>query len=278
MFSLAVAIASGRAVLAAPQPQAQPQARAAAAVAPNGASASSVALGATPAPTCNPSTGIVGLDVVGTPAPLPPRQPLCSSFEGAACCTSAMPERLATRGVSSFYDGYSYSMCTAQGKPAVSDACKRFMDFQECSFACDPALNAYYYNYTQIPLCSNYCDDWFAACASSFTCVTDWLSGYSYTNGIYSCPDGAVCKNFSDVYGSGQGLCNSMWGSVYSYSTDFSTCNTLAFYGRNPNGAAAPTPSPTAAPTCKSGAGAGAAAGAAAAAAVVLAAAALAAP
>jgi folate receptor len=277
MFSLAVAIASGRAVLAAPQPQAQPQARAAAAVAPNGASASSVALGATPAPTCNPSTGIDGLDVVGTPAPLPPRQPLCSSFEGAACCTSAMPVRLATRGVSSFYDGYSYSMCTAQGKPTVSDACKRFMDFQECSFACDPALNAYYYNYTQIPLCSNYCDDWFAACASSFTCVTDWLSGYSYTNGVYSCPDGAVCKNFSDVYGSGQGLCNSMWGSVYSYSTDFSTCNTLAFYGRNPNGAAAPTPSPTAAPTCKSGAGAGAAAGAAAAAAVVLAAAALAA-
>jgi hypothetical protein len=52
-----------------------------------------------------------------------------------------------------------------------------------------------------------------------------------------------------------------MWGGVYSWSDNLQTCQTLNFYGKNPNGVVAA--SPTALP-CKSGAGAGASAAAAA--------------
>lgn len=50
-----------------------------------------------------------------------------------------------------------------------------------------------------VPICANYCDEWFDACKSDFTCVQDWFGGFNITNSIYSCPTNSSCRTFQEV-------------------------------------------------------------------------------
>lgn len=47
-----------------------------------------------------------------------------------------------------------------------------------------------------LPVCSNFCDDWFDACASDLTCATNWITDWLYVDGINQCLDDAICQNF----------------------------------------------------------------------------------
>ena len=50
-----------------------------------------------------------------------------------------------------------------------------------------------------VPICAKYCDEWFDACKSDYTCVQDWLLGFNYTNSVYSCPTDSTCRTFQEV-------------------------------------------------------------------------------
>ena len=89
-----------------------------------------------------------------------------------------------------------------------------------------------------VPVCADYCDAWFEACKDDSTCVVDWLADFNYEeNGNNTCPENATCRTFSEVYGNGEGLCNTMWGSAFVYSTDRDNCTVMAFDNTmgNPN-------------------------------------------
>lgn len=50
-----------------------------------------------------------------------------------------------------------------------------------------------------VPICAKYCDEWFDACKSDYTCVQDWFGGFNITNSIYSCPTNSPCRTFQEV-------------------------------------------------------------------------------
>ena len=106
--------------------------------------------------------------------------------------------------------------------PTLSAKCRYYLQAQESNYACDPRLQSSYY-VTAIPLCNTYCSDWYDACASDYTCVTNWANWTADTNGAYSCPAGSPCQTFAQRFVNAEGLCNNLWGGVYTFSTDTTT-------------------------------------------------------
>ena len=70
------------------------------------------------------------------------------------------------------------------------------------------------------------------------TCATDWLDfefefdqdGFLFnaTTGQITCTEQSECLTFEERYGNGEGLCNTMWASSFSYS-DQDNVGTLAY-------------------------------------------------
>ncbi|CAB4045428.1 Hypothetical predicted protein, partial [Paramuricea clavata] len=70
-----------------------------------------------------------------------------------------------------------------------------------------------------VPVCASECDAWYEACKSDRICVENVLEDYNQTeNYVKKCPGGIhKCVNYTTMYGSGENLCNKMWGSSYKY-------------------------------------------------------------
>ena len=91
-------------------------------------------------------------------------------------------------------------------------------------------------NVQRVPVCADYCDSWFEACKDDFTCYDNWEEAYNNASGMpNSCPEDSQCLKFSEVFADGRGLCNRMWGTSYSYSTDMDNCTVMAFDNTMPN-------------------------------------------
>ena len=86
-------------------------------------------------------------------------------------------------------------------------------------------------NVENVPVCEDYCDEWFGAYQDDLTCVENWLDPANFAPEMSnSCPAGlATCRTFREVYGSGEGLCNRMWGTAYRNSTNSDNCTVMAF-------------------------------------------------
>ena len=91
------------------------------------------------------------------------------------------------------------------------------------------------YEFENIPVCSDYCDAWFDACKDDLTCVEDWIADFDFTENVNKCPAEHTCRNFTEVYGNGEGLCNRMWGATFFYSTDKNNCTVMTFNSSMPN-------------------------------------------
>ena len=104
-----------------------------------------------------------------------------------------------------------------------------------------------------LPLCHDFCDSWFEACADDMTCAVNWITDWIYIEGENYCKDDAECLSyrylhvcyslhslfsglfiflltFRDVYGDGRGICSMLWGQsfIYSqYSSDDPECQCL---------------------------------------------------
>ena len=95
-------------------------------------------------------------------------------------------------------------------------------------------------NVQSVPVCAGYCDSWFEACKDDLTCFDNWEEAYTNASGMPNhCPEDSLsfCRKFSEVFADGKELCNRMWGTSYSYSTDMDNCTVMAFDNNmtNPN-------------------------------------------
>ena len=89
-----------------------------------------------------------------------------------------------------------------------------------------------------VPVCADYCDAWFEACKDDLTCVENWLRDFTKdANGTNICPINSSCITFEEMYGSGEGLCNKMWGKAFYYSSNTDNCTMMMFNDSmvNPN-------------------------------------------
>lgn len=184
--------------------------------------------------------------------------PVAAPWNKSTCCTDKYSQVLQNQGVEALYN-WSWSLCYVNGSSTVapiSATCKQYLYWQEASYNCDPYM-AYYQDpeyigtgiLKNVPLCQLYCDGWFEACKNDYTCVSDWVNGFSFVNSSYVCPgDSATqCRTFGEIYGNGRNLCNTMWSTTYVASSNDSACMSLWFWnGNNPNSwAAGPTPTAT---------------------------------
>jgi folate receptor len=146
----------------------------------------------------------------------------CFQWNDNACCTPEFTIQLANSNVSNI-DGFHWSRCGD-----LSSQCRQFFIEIECFYRCSPNV-AHFANeqfasaFSNLPMCGDYCDRWYTACKDDYTCVTNWITDWVYINGSNHCPERSQCRPYSVVYGSGRGICNTLWGSSFFYSQSNST-------------------------------------------------------
>ena len=47
-----------------------------------------------------------------------------------------------------------------------------------------------------LPVCHEFCDEWFLACAEDLTCVENWITEWVRFNGQNYCPTNSTCRTF----------------------------------------------------------------------------------
>lgn len=157
-----------------------------------------------------------------------PLEGVCSSFSESSCCSTATAAIIEDATNTTLYN-FDYSHCGP-----ISKQCEVFLQMEECFYECSPdllpwAMEGPYGPFLQgVPICGNFCDEWFDACRFELTCATDWLDfefefdldGFLFdaTTGQITCSEQSECLTFEERYGNGEGLCNSMWASSFTYS------------------------------------------------------------
>ena len=85
---------------------------------------------------------------------------------------------------------------------SLMQACEKFLIEEECFYSCEPRLIKWQLVNTSlkgVPICGDYCNDWYEACKDDETCTHDWLVGFNYTNDMYICPRNSKCQKFKEV-------------------------------------------------------------------------------
>ncbi|XP_069794870.1 riboflavin-binding protein-like [Narcine bancroftii] len=146
----------------------------------------------------------------------------CQRFSQSSCCFSNYTEELAVSPLTRVNHVY-WDRCSP-----LSSRCEVYMKKVDCFYHCSPIAFNWInpnnsYAILNVPICENYCDDWFAACINDQTCVRNWISGWEWDE------HGNYCRNecipYHQMYRNGKDLCESMWGT--SFKVTSSPCNCL---------------------------------------------------
>lgn len=162
----------------------------------------------------------------------------CQPWKENACCTAEFTAELKRNNVEVLYN-FSWNHCAN-----LSQACERYIKNEECFWSCEPNLIKWHVKegaLDGVPICAEYCDNWFDACKDDYTCAENWLEDFNYTSNVYSCPAASECLKFSQIYTDGKGLCDKMWGKSFKYEKS-DNCMVMWFDGKNPNGDVTPNP------------------------------------
>ena len=72
---------------------------------------------------------------------------------------------------------------------------------------------------SDVPVCSETCDQWFEACKDDQICVENVLEDYNFTvHGENFCPANKTCITYQAMYSNGKNLCEKMWAGSYKYT------------------------------------------------------------
>lgn len=152
----------------------------------------------------------------------------CNAWSKDTCCTADFTEKLNQTRTRELY-GFHWGHCKN-----ISKKCEQFLIDEECFYSCEPRLIRWRHTNAPVnpsvkgvPICGDYCDDWYEACKDDETCVKDWQVGFDYSNMTYTCPKNATCSTFKQVYGSGKELCNTMWGKSFLYVDPKCPCSRM---------------------------------------------------
>ncbi|KAM3841759.1 riboflavin-binding protein-like [Vipera latastei] len=116
--------------------------------------------------------------------------------------------------------------------------CETYMKKIECFYRCSPyaALWAHPNRaaaISSVPICEGFCDDWYEACKSDLTCVSNWLTDWEIDDkGENHCNND--CIPISEMYASGTDMCEKIWGD--SLKVSHSSCLCLDMDETDPEG------------------------------------------
>ncbi|XP_078484722.1 riboflavin-binding protein-like [Ciona intestinalis] len=154
----------------------------------------------------------------------------CKQYTCNSCCFENITTQLAIMPIQQV-GKLNYEQC---GK--LTDACSTQHTYLQCLYQCSPNLYPWMIESTRkliaIPLCASFCDQWFFTCSADMTCAPgdgNWKTGLNKGfdasgNPVDACQPGVICRNYTETYGSGEVLCNNIWGTLFKYSTDTNNC------------------------------------------------------
>ncbi|XP_046859070.1 riboflavin-binding protein-like [Xenia sp. Carnegie-2017] len=148
----------------------------------------------------------------------------CKAWSSDTCCTANFTTQLNKTRLRDLY-GFHWGHCKN-----ISQKCERFLLDEECFYQCEPRLYRWHVangTIKNVPICGDFCNAWYEACKDDETCVENWVTGFNYSNSMYSCPNNSVCRTFAQWYGSGEGLCNKMWGTSFRYVDPKCPCSRM---------------------------------------------------
>eukprot|EP00117_Sycon_ciliatum_P013389 scpid90446/ scgid14074/ Riboflavin-binding protein; Riboflavin-binding protein, plasma form; Riboflavin-binding protein, yolk major form; Riboflavin-binding protein, yolk minor form len=147
----------------------------------------------------------------------------CHNYKQSSCCTANFTKVLAQATVTHI-ENFHWGRCGN-----LSKACEDFMIHVECFYRCSP--NAVHWegefssSITGVPICSGFCDDWFAACRREMSCATNWIFDYNTTaSGENYCSTDSTCMTWEQRYGNATSMCNTLWGTSFKYTSDTANC------------------------------------------------------
>lgn len=179
--------------------------------------------GAVNPPSYRPNKCLVGDKHKESPGPEDETYKTCFLWKDAACCTAEFTQQLNAATVTNI-DGFHWNRCGD-----LSPACQRFFVEIECFYRCSPHVShwagLFPSSLNRLPVCQDYCDSWFAACADDMTCATNWITDWvTASNGSNFCKSSSPCSSFRTRYSNGASLCGHLWGQSFTASNDSSAC------------------------------------------------------
>nr|XP_056723272.1 retbindin [Euleptes europaea] len=112
----------------------------------------------------------------------------------------------------------------------LSSRCEEYLQQVECFYRCSPIAAQWPHPQRPtavlaVPLCQNFCDQWYDACKEDLTCARNWLTDWHWG------PDGNNCSqeciSYGQMYKDGKELCETIWDDSFTVSTDPCDCLTL---------------------------------------------------
>ena len=171
------------------------------------------------------------------PGPEGPEYKTCHVFKNSSCCTANFTNQLAVPVVQKI-DNFSWNLCGN-----LSKKCQFFMVEVECFYSCSPYV-AHWQDknekqaFNNAPVCSDYCDKWFAACKDDLTCAKNWLKDFDVASDwSNTCKSNKPCLTSKDYYRNGADLCENIWDDSFKYTRpEDGPCLQFSFSGpTNPN-------------------------------------------
>ncbi|KAG8232640.1 hypothetical protein J437_LFUL012600 [Ladona fulva] len=165
----------------------------------------------------------------------------CSPWKNRSCCVH---ETTRNAHLTNLY-GFEYDHCGAVKN--MSKDCRRHFLQDLCFYECSPNIGPWVVKvsdmkirkerYFQVPLCLSDCKAWFYACSGDYTCTDNWTRNFIWKDGQNTCPEGAKCRTFLEVFETAENFCRKVWDESWEPVPDEEPCMRLWFDGEkgNPN-------------------------------------------
>ncbi|XP_015666784.1 riboflavin-binding protein-like [Protobothrops mucrosquamatus] len=146
----------------------------------------------------------------------------CTIYAKSACCSADITKELAHSPVVKI-DTTFWNRCGN-----LSSVCEAYMKKIECFYRCSPyavkwAHPKHAAAISSVPICKKFCDDWYEACESDQTCVSNWLTDWEIDEkGENHCKN--ECIPISEMYANGTDMCEKMWGDSLKVSHSSCLC------------------------------------------------------
>ncbi|XP_060094330.1 retbindin [Heteronotia binoei] len=143
----------------------------------------------------------------------------CNLYRENACCSPDV-----TQDLSKANDIY-WNRCGG-----LSSRCEEYLQQVECFYRCSPIAAQWPHPQRPtavlaVPLCQNFCEEWYDACKEDLTCAHNWLTDWHWGPDGNNCSQ--ECVSYGQMYKDGKELCETIWDDSFVVSTDPCECLTL---------------------------------------------------
>ncbi|XP_070592005.1 retbindin [Erythrolamprus reginae] len=137
---------------------------------------------------------------------------VCQIYAENACCSPEVAQELSKANAG------SWNRCGN-----LSIRCEEYLRQLGCFYHCSPIAAQWHHPQQPsalmaVPLCQNFCDQWYDVCREDVICPGNLPWGVDGRN----CSQ--ECHSFGQMYKDGKELCENIWGDAFIVSTDPCQC------------------------------------------------------